>query len=99
MQPTTGGVSVALEALMRARGGTWVAAGTGSADRDVVGSQDRVAVPVDKPAYALRRIWLSEEEDRRLETPSLDGIESWRHVAGGPAVLNRLAESASNVRG
>jgi alpha,alpha-trehalose-phosphate synthase [UDP-forming] len=65
VQPTTGGVSVALDALMRARGGTWVAAGTGNADKDVVDAQDRVAVPVDHPAYALRRIWLSEEEDRR----------------------------------
>src|SRR5690349_17291385 len=65
VQPTTGGVSVALDALMRARGGTWVAAGTGNADKDVVDDNDRIAVPVDMPAYSLRRIWLSEEEDRR----------------------------------
>jgi trehalose 6-phosphate synthase len=65
VQPTTGGVSVALDALMRARGGTWVAAGTGNADKDVVDGNDRIAVPVDMPAYSLRRIWLSEEEDRR----------------------------------
>ena len=65
VQPTTGGLSVALDALMRARGGTWVAAGTGNADKDVVDSQDRIAVPVEEPAYALRRIWLSQDEERR----------------------------------
>jgi len=65
VQSTTGGVSVALDALMRGRGGTWVAAGSGSADRQAVDENDRVAVPVEAPAYTLRRIWLSEEEERR----------------------------------
>ena len=62
---TTGGVSVALDALMREEGGTWIAHGAGSADRDVVDQYDRVAVPPDHPAYLLRRIWLTEDEERR----------------------------------
>ena len=65
VQPTTGGLSVALDALMRGRGGTWVAAGTGSADKDVVDANDRIAVPAEIPSYTLRRVWLSEEEERR----------------------------------
>jgi len=64
-QPTTGGVSVALDALMREGGGTWIAHGAGAADRDVVDEHDCVMVPPDNPAYRLRRIWLSEEEERR----------------------------------
>ncbi len=63
--PTTGGVAVALDALMRERGGTWIAHGAGNADRDVVDEHDRVRVPPDDPAYTLRRIWLTAEEERR----------------------------------
>ena len=47
---TPGGVSVALDALMRERGGTWIAHGAGSADRDVVDKHDRLRVPPTAPA-------------------------------------------------
>ena len=63
--PTAGGVAVALDALMRERGGTWIAHGAGDADRDVVDAHDRVAVPPEAPSYTLRRIWLTEEEEQR----------------------------------
>jgi alpha,alpha-trehalose-phosphate synthase [UDP-forming] len=63
--PTTGGVSVALDALMRERGGTWIAHGAGEADRQVCDLRNRVRVPSDAPAYDLHRIFLSEEEERR----------------------------------
>ena len=45
----TGGVAVALDALMRERGGVWIAHGAGSADRLVVDAADKVAVPPDNP--------------------------------------------------
>ncbi len=63
--PTTGGVAVALDALMHDRGGVWIAHGSGDADRAVVDSYDRVSVPPDDPTYALRRIWLTDEEAQR----------------------------------
>ena len=63
--PTTGGVSVALDALMRERGGTWIAHGAGPCDRQVCDVNDRVRVPPEAPAYDLHRIWLTEEEERR----------------------------------
>jgi alpha,alpha-trehalose-phosphate synthase [UDP-forming] len=63
--PTTGGVSVALDALMRQRGGTWIAHGAGSADRQACDARGCVRVPPDDPAYDLHRIWLTEEEERR----------------------------------
>ena len=63
--PTTGGVAVALDALLRERGGTWIAHGAGNADREVVDDQDRVRVPPDAPAYTLKRIWLTPEEEQR----------------------------------
>jgi trehalose-6-phosphate synthase len=60
---TTGGVSVALDALMRERGGVWIAHGAGQADKLVVDPHDRIAVPPDDPQYVLRRIWLSKQEE------------------------------------
>jgi trehalose 6-phosphate synthase len=59
---TAGGVVVALDALMRDRGGVWIAHGAGSADREVVGADDKVHVPPDAPAYQLRRLWLEDPE-------------------------------------
>ena len=56
----TGGVAVALDALMRERGGVWIAHGGGSADRQVVDASDKVAVPPENPSYTLRRLWLEE---------------------------------------
>ena len=59
-RPATGGVAVALDALMRERGGTWIAHGAGDADREVVDASDTVMVPPDSPTYALRRLWIEE---------------------------------------
>ncbi len=60
-RPASGLVS-ALEPVMRACGGIWVAHGSGSADRDTVDAQDHVLVPPGKPAYRLRRVWITDEE-------------------------------------
>jgi trehalose 6-phosphate synthase len=62
---TPGGVAVALDALMRERGGVWIAHGAGDADRAVVDERDSVEVPPDAPTYRLRRLWLSAEEVER----------------------------------
>jgi trehalose 6-phosphate synthase len=56
----TGGVAIALDSLMRERGGVWIAHGAGTADRSVVDAQDKVQVPADAPSYALRRLWFEE---------------------------------------
>lgn len=58
------GLVTALEPIMRACSGTWIAHGSGSADRDVVDGQDCVGVPPTQPAYRLRRVWLSAEEEQ-----------------------------------
>jgi trehalose 6-phosphate synthase len=56
------GLTVALDPVMRASKGTWVAYGGGDADREAVDAHDRVAVPPDKPEYTLRRVWLTEAD-------------------------------------
>ena len=48
---------------MRACSGTWIAHGSGSADRDVVDRHNRIEVPPDRPGYRLRRVWLTKEEE------------------------------------
>jgi trehalose 6-phosphate synthase len=58
------GLVTAVEPVMRACSGTWIAHGSGSADREVVDAHDRVAVPPGREDYCLRRIWLSAEEER-----------------------------------
>ena len=56
------GLVTALEPVLVASDGTWVAHGSGNADRETVDSSDRLRVPPDLPSYTLRRVWLTEEE-------------------------------------
>jgi trehalose-6-phosphate synthase len=63
LQIPASGLVAALEPVMRACGGTWIAHGSGSADREVVDARDRIRVPPVSPAYLLRRIWLSEDDE------------------------------------
>ena len=86
--PTTGGVSVALDALMRERGGTWIAHGAGNADRAVVDRHDRVPVPPDAPAYLLRRIWLTPDEERSYYHGfSNEGLWPLSHIVHVPPIF------------
>jgi trehalose 6-phosphate synthase len=63
VQRPASGLVTALEPIMRACSGTWIAHGGGSADRDVVDRHDRVGVPPEKPLYRLRRVWLTADEE------------------------------------
>ncbi len=58
------GLVTALEPVLRACDGVWVASGTGDADKATVDEFDRLRVPPDEPRYTLRRVWLSEEEEK-----------------------------------
>lgn len=58
------GLVTAVEPVMRACSGTWIAHGSGSADRQVSDKRDRVGVPPGKNEYVLRRIWLTQEEEK-----------------------------------
>jgi alpha,alpha-trehalose-phosphate synthase [UDP-forming] len=60
--PPSGLVS-ALEPVLNACDGTWIAHGNGDADTEVVDAQDRLRVPPDDPRYTLRRLWLTKEEE------------------------------------
>ncbi len=62
VEQTAGGLSTALDDVLKAIGGTWVAWGSGSADREVVDEKNRIEVPVEDPSYILKRVWLSQSE-------------------------------------
>jgi trehalose 6-phosphate synthase len=64
VQHPASGLVTALEPVMRACSGTWVAHGSGPADREVVDAHDRVRVPPGEESYAIRRVWLTPEEER-----------------------------------
>jgi trehalose-6-phosphate synthase len=57
------GLVTALEPVLRACDGTWIAHGSGDADRETVDSRDCLAVPPEEPKYTLRRVWLTKEEE------------------------------------
>jgi trehalose 6-phosphate synthase len=57
------GLVTALEPVLRACDGTWIAQATGSADKEATDDHGRLRVPPDNPQYTLRRVWLSKEED------------------------------------
>jgi trehalose-6-phosphate synthase len=63
VQRPASGLVTALEPIMRACSGTWIAHGSGSADREMVDKYDHVAVPPENPAYQIRRVWLTAEEE------------------------------------
>jgi trehalose 6-phosphate synthase len=57
------GLVTAVEPVMRACSGTWIAHGSGSGDLDAVDANDIVRVPPENPSYALKRVWLTREEE------------------------------------
>ncbi len=62
VEQPAGGLTSAMNEVLIATGGVWVAWGSGNADRDTVDLDDRVAVPPAKPAYMLKRVWLGPSE-------------------------------------
>jgi trehalose 6-phosphate synthase len=64
VQTPASGVVTAMDPVMRACGGVWIAHASGDADRENADAQGRLAVPPDDPRYTLRRVWLSREEEK-----------------------------------
>ena len=63
-QVPASGMVTALEPIMRACSGVWVAHGAGNADKETVDRNDHIRVPPDDPSYALRRVWLSADQEQ-----------------------------------
>ena len=63
-QTPASGLVTAMDPMMRACGGVWIAHGSGDADRETVDASGRLGVPEDDPRYTLRRVWLTQEEEQ-----------------------------------
>ena len=76
------GVVTALEPIMQATGGMWIAYGGGNADKLVVDDNDTIGVPPGDPMYTLKRVWLSKEEVHGFyDGFSNEGIWPLCHIA------------------
>jgi trehalose 6-phosphate synthase len=100
------GLVTALEPILCACDGTWIAYGSGDADREVVDDRDRLRLPPEHPKYTLRRVWLSDEEMTGYylgfaneglwplchiaHTRPVFRVEDWRHYQG---VNRKFAEA------
>mgnify|MGYP000612014954 CR=1 FL=1 len=58
------GLVTALEPVMRACSGVWVAHGSGSADRETSDRAGRIRVPPGEESYFIRRLWLTPAEEK-----------------------------------
>ena len=76
------GLVTAMEPVLRACDGTWIAHGAGDADHETVDEHDRLRVPPEEPQYTLRRVWLTrEEEERYYYGFANEGIWPLCHIA------------------
>ena len=76
------GLVTALEPVLRACGGMWIAHGSGEADMEVVDQEGRLRVPPEDPQYTLKRLWLTKEEENGYYYGfSNEGIWPLCHIA------------------
>lgn len=76
------GMVTALEPILKACGGLWIASGSGDADRETVDEHDKVLVPPYEGKYTLRRVWLTkEQEDHFYYGFSNEGLWPLCHIA------------------
>ena len=76
------GLVTALEPILRACDGTWIANGSGDADRETADAHGRLRVPPEAPEYTLRRVWLTKEEEEGYYNGfSNEGLWPLCHIA------------------
>lgn len=76
------GMVTALEPILKACGGLWIASGSGDADKETVDENDKILVPPYEGKYTLRRIWLTkEQEDHYYYGFSNEGLWPLCHIA------------------
>ncbi|HLW98468.1 MAG TPA: trehalose-6-phosphate synthase [Candidatus Acidoferrales bacterium] len=82
VQVPASGLVTALEPILVACEGTWIAHGSADADRETVDANDRLRVPPENPHYTLRRVWLTKEEEEGYYYGfSNEGIWPLCHIA------------------
>lgn len=76
------GMVTALEPILKACGGLWIASGSGDADKETVDENDKVSVPPYEGKYTLRRVWLTKEQENHYYYGfSNEGLWPLCHIA------------------
>jgi len=76
------GLITAMEPILKACSGLWIASGTGDADKETVDKHNKVEVPPEAPKYTLRRLWLTKEEENHFYYGfSNEGLWPLCHIA------------------
>jgi trehalose 6-phosphate synthase len=57
------GLVTAIEPILMACGGMWVAHGAGTADSEMSDKDGKLKVPPENPQYTLKRVWLTKDEE------------------------------------
>jgi trehalose 6-phosphate synthase len=84
-----GGVVTALDPVMKAARGTWIAQATGDADRESSDASGRVLVPPGAERYTLRRVFLTpEEENGYYYGFANEGLWPLCHIAFQPPLFS-----------
>jgi trehalose 6-phosphate synthase len=90
IQCPASGLVTALEPILKACSGVWIAHGNGTADRDVVDKRDRVMVPPGNPQYEIHRVWLTREEEQGYYYGfSNEGLWPLCHIAHTRPIFRR----------
>ena len=89
VQPASG-LTMALDPIVRATGGAWIAHGSGDADRATVDLNSHIAVPPSDPSYTYAGVWLDKAlEDQYFYGLSNEGLWPLCHVAFHRPVFRR----------
>lgn len=76
------GMVTALEPILKACGGLWIASGSGDADRETVDENDKISVPPFENKYTLRRIWMTKDQENHFYYGfSNEGLWPLCHIA------------------
>jgi trehalose-6-phosphate synthase len=76
------GMVTAMEPILKACGGVWIATGSGDADREMVDKNNKIAVPPDEQNYVLKRVWTTKEEEQHYYYGfSNEGLWPLCHIA------------------
>jgi trehalose 6-phosphate synthase len=85
------GMVTAMEPIVKACGGLWIASGSGDADKEMVDENDKVQVPPYENKYTLRRIWLTKEQEHHYYYGfSNEGLWPLCHIAHTRPVFRKI---------
>jgi len=85
------GMVTAMEPILKACGGLWIASGSGDADKETVDKNDKVTVPPYENKYTLRRVWLTKEQENHFYYGfSNEGLWPLCHIAHTRPVFREI---------